>query len=48
MITRQELDALLLIIQRAPMNQAEILSVNAIIEKLALEIQKQESDKNEE
>lgn len=35
MITQQELDALILIIQRAPMNQAELLAMNAIVEKLA-------------
>ena len=35
MITQQELDALILIIQRAPMNQAEIIAINGIVEKLA-------------
>ena len=30
MITQQELDALILIIGRAPMNQAEIIAINAI------------------
>lgn len=35
MITQPELDALILIIQRAPMNQAELLAMNAIVEKLA-------------
>ena len=37
MITQQELDALILIIGRAPMNQAEIIAINAIVEKLARE-----------
>lgn len=43
MITQQELDALLLIIQRAPINQAEIIAINSIIEKLAAAVKKQEA-----
>jgi len=46
MITQQELDALILIIQRAPMNQAEIIAINAIVEKLARATQQAQNDAN--
>lgn len=43
MITQEELEALLHIIRRAPINQAEIIAINSIIEKLAAAVKKQEA-----